>query len=55
MKENNFEQQEKSGKNSKGYYQFGSNCCISCKKDRPLNEKGEWCETCINYKKTSTY
>ncbi len=44
-----FEQQEKSGFNSKGHYQFGSNCCIGCKRDRPLKEKGEWCEECKNY------
>lgn len=35
-----FEEQEKAGNNSKGYYQFGSNCCIGCKVDRPLSEKG---------------
>ena len=44
--ETKFEKQEKAGYNSKGYYQFGSNCCIGCKVDRPLTEKGEWCETC---------
>ena len=44
-----FEKQEKSGFNSNLHYQFGSNCCIGCKADRPLNEKGLWCEGCKNY------
>lgn len=46
-----FEKQEKAGFNSKGHYQFGSNCCIGCKADRPINVKGQWCEICINYQK----
>lgn len=50
MEEKPFEKQEKAGFNSQGYYQFGSNCCIGCKADRPLNEKGDWCEICKNYK-----
>lgn len=41
--------QQESGFNKYGHYQFGSNCCIGCKRDRPLNEKGEWCEVCKNY------
>lgn len=43
-----FEEQEKSGFNSFGFYQFGSNYCIGCKKDRPLKEEGEWCDWCKN-------
>lgn len=46
-----FEKQEKAGFNSKGQYQFGSNSCIGCKADRPLKEKGMWCEICKNYNK----
>lgn len=41
--------QENSGVNRYGHYQFGSNCCIGCKRDRPLKEPGEWCEVCKNY------
>jgi hypothetical protein len=48
-KEITFEKQEESGVNNKGHYQFGSNCCIGCKRDRPLKEKGLWCEICKNY------
>lgn len=44
-----FEKQQKAGFNSKGNYQFGSNCCIGCKVDRPLDAIGEWCEGCKNY------
>ena len=49
-----FEKQEKSGVNSFGHYQFGSNCCIGCKIDRPLSAKGNWCEGCINYQYSKT-
>lgn len=44
-----FDTQEKSGVNKFGHYQFGTNCCIACKVDRPLNAKGMWCDGCINY------
>ena len=44
-------QQEKSGINKYNQYQFGSNCCIGCKRDRTLKEKGIWCEICKNYQK----
>lgn len=44
--------QEKSGVNKYGYYQFGANCCIGCKRDRPLKEEGQWCEICMNYQKS---
>lgn len=42
------DKQEKSGFNKFGHYQFGSNCCAMCKRDRPLNEKGMYCEWCMN-------
>lgn len=48
-----FEKQEKSGHNSFGHYQFGSNCCAMCKKDRPLKEPGIYCEVCKNYQSTN--
>lgn len=47
--EDKFEEKEKSGFNSFGHYQFGSNCCQYCKRDRPLKEKGNACEQCKNY------
>ena len=43
--------QQKAGVNKHGHYQFGSNACIGCKVDRPLNEPGLWCEGCKNYQK----
>lgn len=46
-----FEKQEESGFNSKDHYQFGSNCCIGCKRDRSLKEEGLWCQVCKNYQK----
>lgn len=44
-------EQEKAGTNKFNYYQLGANACIGCKADRPLKEKGEWCEVCKNYNK----
>lgn len=44
-------EQEKAKENKYGHYQFGSNCCIGCKADRPLKEKRYWCEICKNYQK----
>jgi len=41
--------QEKSGVNKYKHYQFGSNSCIGCKVDRPLKEKGNRCDVCVNY------
>jgi hypothetical protein len=49
-----FEKQAKAGFNSKGHYQFASNAYIGCKKDRPMNEQGIWCDACINYQKNKT-
>ena len=43
--------QEKSGTNKYKHYQFGSNSCIGCKKDRTSKDEGMWCDTCKNYKK----
>lgn len=43
--------QKVSGINKYGHYQFGANCCIGCKIDRPINAKGEWCDICLNYNK----
>jgi hypothetical protein len=45
----NFERQDKAGINNQGHYQLGSNCCIGCKADRPLNQEGMWCEGCKNF------
>lgn len=44
-----FEKKEKSGANSTGHYQFGSNCCIGCKANRSINAGGMWCDGCKNY------
>lgn len=44
-----FEKKENCGVNKYGHYQFGSNCCIGCKADRPIRSHGNWCDICINY------
>lgn len=46
-----FESQAKSGFNSYGYYQFGSNCCVYCKRDRPIKEESIVCDICKEYQK----